>query len=110
MDSIVVLGMAALQPQLLGRHLHCAAGRPGRAAVPAGILAAGFLLLAMRQLAGPLDALPGQEVIHGWWLLEVTAIWLVPGVCALFRIPGAGWKGIGTCNPWARAASSMSLK
>ena len=69
--------------------MHRAAlGRSLVAALPDGALACGFLCLLERQLVGSPAAFPGRELVYGWCVFELAAIWLVPGFYAVFKYWG----------------------
>lgn len=81
--------MLALHRLLQSRHVPRLVAWPPPAAVLHGGLATGFLVLAVSHLAAaPIAPSPARRLLDLWWLLEATAIWCVPVLWWLSRIPG----------------------
>lgn len=86
--------MATVSAQLLRslRRRHGPfAGRPPAFLAPAlsdALVAAGFLVLLARQVSDSRGAPPLRELTSHWWIFELAAIWLVPGVYVLFKRRG----------------------
>ncbi len=80
--------MTVLSRQLFKRIHRAGLGRSLVAALPYGALALGFIFLLERQLVGSAAAFPGRELVYGWCVFELAAIWLVPGIHAVFKYWG----------------------